>query len=192
MRVTIESYFLTSHNTKNLTGRLQLRDKGIEGDGGNINGGSYNVEGGSTNMVAACALLNPSDRLVFVDALPTSRSSAAADCEEDTILEFSMPRIVNVSSNSSAFPYSKDYPNFKDPKDRARELEFESDDLDPNLSNFDSLYSDDDFVSNANLPGTKRRMSEKRKKAKVDGVREKKKKELWKQDYNVTHRFQEV
>jgi hypothetical protein len=59
VRVTIGSYFLTSHNVDNLTGRLQLRGKGIEGDGGNIGGGNCNAKGGSTNMVAACALPNP-------------------------------------------------------------------------------------------------------------------------------------
>jgi hypothetical protein len=102
-RVTIGSYFLTSRNAHNLTGRLQLRGKGIEGDGGNIDGGNYNAKGGSTNMVAACALPNPRGRPAFLDAPPTSKSSVAADCEEDTILELSTPGIVNVSSDSNCF-----------------------------------------------------------------------------------------
>jgi hypothetical protein len=125
-RVTIGSYFLTSRNVENLRGRLQLHDKGIEGDGGNIHGGSCNAKEGSTNMVAACALPNPSSRPAFIDAPPTSGSSAAADCEEDTVLELSKPVIINVSSDSSSFVYSEDDPNFKDLKDRARELESES------------------------------------------------------------------
>jgi hypothetical protein len=191
-RVTIGSYFLTTRNADNLTGRLQLCGKGIEGDGGNIGGGSCNAKGGSTNMVAACALPNPRGGPAFLDAPPTSGSSATADCEEDTVLELSTPGIVNVSNDSNAFVYSKDNPNFKDPKDRARELESESDDLDPDLPNYDSLDSEDDFVSDSDLPGAKRRKFEKGKRAKVDGVRGKQKKKSWKQRYDVTCGFQEV
>jgi hypothetical protein len=104
----------------------------------------------------------------------------------------STPGIVNVSNDSNAFVYSKDNPNFKDPKDRARELESESDDLDPDLPNYDSLDSEDDFVSDSDLPGAKRRKFEKGKRAKVDGVRGKQKKKSWKQRYDVTCGFQEV
>ena len=130
-RVTIGSYFLTSCNVDNLTRRLQLCGKKIEGDGGNIGGSSCNAEGGSTNMVVACVLPNPCSGPTFLDALSTFGSSMAADCKEDIVLEMSTSGIVNVSSDSSAFVYFKDDPNFKDPKDWARKLESESDDLDP-------------------------------------------------------------
>jgi hypothetical protein len=57
-------------------------------------------------------------------------------------------------------------------------LESESNDLNPDLPNSDSLDLDDDFIFDADLLGAKRRKSEKGKRAKVDGVWEKQKKEV--------------
>jgi hypothetical protein len=170
--VTIGSYFLISRNSEKPTGRLQLREKG-HGGLRNRNVGKYsdNVEGGSINIVDSSVPVNPSGRPVSVDAPGTSGSSPAVDREDDTILEPSTSRIINVSSDSSKFVFSEDNPNFKDLRDRERVSESDSNNTEPDLD------SDDDFMSDADLPGAKRMKGDvKGKRAKVDGIREKYKK----------------
>ena len=79
----------------------------------------------------------------------TSGSFLTVDREDNTILEFSTPGIVEVSSDSSTFVFSEDNPNFKDPRDQERVLRSNSDDPKSDLD------LDDNFMSDAHLPSAK-------------------------------------
>jgi hypothetical protein len=129
------------------------------------------VEGGSTNIVDSSAPVNPSGGPASVDTLGTSGSSPAVDCEDDTILELATPGFVSVSSDSNVFVFSKDDPNFKDPRDLERVSESDSDNIELDLD------LEDDFMSDADLPSAKQMKGDvKGKRAKVDGIWEKHKK----------------
>lgn len=75
-------------------------------------------EGEIAAAVAALGSLNLKNRGVPRDTMPSGRVAIMG--EGDTEVDLSMPAVIPVSSESSAYVYSEDDPSFKDPADQVR------------------------------------------------------------------------
>jgi hypothetical protein len=93
------------------------------------------------------------------------------DC--DIVLDLSVLAMVPISPDSSTYVYSEDDPLYIDPSDRIVVPPSKSEELEPNLSGDDmGEESNNDFMSDSDLPTTKRKREHKdNRKARVNRMR---------------------